>query len=138
VSFLYTLLVHDIQAALETVGLDPQVGFLHRDRPGRPGLALDLMEELRPYMVDRLALALVNRRQVAAEQFEKNESGGIKMNKEARQTVIAAWQSRKQEEIIHPFLGEKVEIGLIPYIQGLLLARYFRGELEEYPPFLWK
>ncbi len=120
------------------MGLDPQVGFLHRDRPGRPGLALDLMEELRPYMVDRLALALVNRRQVAAEQFEKNESGGIKMNKEARQTVIAAWQSRKQEEIIHPFLGEKVEIGLIPYIQGLLLARYFRGELEEYPPFLWK
>lgn len=112
-SFLYTLLAHDVQAALETVGLDPQVGFLHRDRPGRPGLALDIMEELRPWLVDRLVLSLINRRQISADQFEQVESGGIKMNKEARQTVIAAWQSRKQEEIIHP-------------------------EIDEYPPLLWK
>lgn len=137
-SFLYTLLAHDIQAALEAVGLDPQVGFLHRDRPGRPGLALDLMEELRPVLADRLALSLVNRKQVAPDGFMRTESGGVLMSAETRKTVIAAWQTRKREQIVHPFLGEKIEIGLIPYAQAMLLARYLRGDIDGYPPFFWK
>src|SRR5690606_34633110 len=110
-SFLYTLLAHDVQSALETVGLDPYVGFLHRDRPGRPSLALDLMEELRPYLADRLALSLVNRKQVSDKGFRKVESGGIYMDDETRKIVLAAWQKRKQEKITHPFLGEKIEVG---------------------------
>lgn len=137
-SFLYTLLTHDVQAALETVGLDPAVGFLHRDRPGRPGLALDLMEELRPYLADRLALSLVNRKQVTSKGFVQKESGGIIMDDDTRKTVLTAWQNRKQEEITHPFLNEKIPIGLIPYVQALLLARHLRGDLDGYPPFLWK
>jgi CRISP-associated protein Cas1 len=137
-SFLYTLLAHDCAAALETVGLDPQVGFLHRERPGRPSLALDLMEELRPYMVDRLVLSLINNRQVGKEDFVIKESGGVIMTDEARKGVITAWQKRKQEEIMHPFLGEKVAIGLIPYAQALLLARHLRGDMDAYPPFLMK
>ena len=137
-SFLYTLLVHDVESALEGVGLDPAVGFLHRDRPGRPGLALDLMEELRAYLVDRLALSLVNRQQVKPEGFTKTESGAVTMNDETRKTVLVAWQKRKQEEITHLFLQEKVSLGLLAHVQAQILARYLRGELEGYPPFLWR
>lgn len=137
-SFLYAMLTHDVQAALETVGLDPFVGFLHRDRPGRPGLALDLMEELRPFLADRLALSLVNRKQVTSNGFRTAETGGVVMDDETRKAVIAAWQTRKREEIVHPYLDEKIEVGLIPYAQALLLARYLRGDLDGYPPFFWK
>lgn len=137
-SFLYTLLSHDCAAALETVGLDPQVGFMHRERPGRPSLALDLMEELRPYLVDRLSLSLINNRQINAKDFVFKESGGVLMTDEARKELITAWQRRKQEEVMHPFLSEKIAIGLIPYAQALLLARHLRGDLEAYPPFLMK
>jgi CRISPR-associated protein Cas1 len=137
-SFLYTLLVHDVQSALEGVGLDPAVGFLHRDRPGRPGLALDLMEELRAYLVDRLALSLVNRQQVKPQGFTKTESGAVTMDDETRKAVLTAWQKRKQEEITHLFLQEKVPLGLLAHVQAQILARYLRGELEGYPPFLWR
>ncbi|WP_132014873.1 type I-C CRISPR-associated endonuclease Cas1c [Hydrogenispora ethanolica] len=137
-SFLYTLLAHDCTAALETVGLDPQVGFLHRERPGRPSLALDLMEELRPYLVDRFVVSLINTRQIGATGFVTKESGGVLMTDEVRKNVITAWQKRKQEEVMHPFLGEKIPVGLIPYAQALLLARHLRGDLEAYPPFLMK
>jgi len=137
-SFLYTLLVHDVESALEGVGLDPAVGFLHRDRPGRPGLALDLMEELRAYLVDRLALSLVNRQQVKPEGFTRTESGAVMMDDETRKAVLVAWQKRKQEEITHLFLQEKVSLGLLAHIQAQILARYLRGELEGYPPFLWR
>jgi CRISPR-associated protein Cas1 len=137
-SFLYTLLAHECAAALESVGLDPQVGFLHKERPGRPSLALDLMEEFRPYLVDRLVLSLVNNRQIDGAGFVVKESGGVIMNDEVRKEVITAWQKRKQEEITHPFLEEKIPIGLIPYAQSLLLARYLRGDLDAYPPFLMK
>ncbi|MBN1191157.1 MAG: type I-C CRISPR-associated endonuclease Cas1 [Dehalococcoidales bacterium] len=137
-SFLYTLLAHDVTSALETVGLDPAVGFLHRDRPGRPGLALDIMEEFRPYLADRLALSLVNLKQVAAKGFSNTESGAVNMNDETRRAVVMAYQNRKMEEITHPFLGEKIAIGLLPYAQALLLARHLRGDMDGYPPFLWK
>lgn len=137
-SFLYTLLAHDTQSALETVGLDPAVGFLHQDRPGRPGLALDLMEELRPFLADRVALSLVNLKQVTAKGFRHSETGGVIMDDETRKIVLTAWQKKKQEELTHPFLNEKVEIGLLPYVQALLLARYLRGDLDGYPPFFWK
>jgi CRISPR-associated protein Cas1 len=137
-SFLYTILVHDVESALESVGLDPAVGFLHRDRPGRAGLALDLMEEFRPYFADRLALSLVNRQQIKPNGFVKTETGAVWMDDETRKTVLVAWQKRKQEEITHPFLDEKVQIGLLPYIQSLLLARFLRGDLKGYPPFLSK
>jgi CRISPR-associated protein Cas1 len=137
-SFLYTLLVHDVQSALEGVGLDPAVGFLHRDRPGRPGLALDLMEELRAYLVDRLALSLVNRQQVKPQGFTQTESGAVTMDDETRKAVLVAWQKRKQEEITHLFLQEKVPLGLLAHVQAQILARYLRGELEGYPPFLWR
>ena len=136
-SYLYTLLTFEVSSALETVGLDPCVGFLHQDRPGRPSLALDLMEELRPVFADRLALSLINRKQITGEGFTIKESGGIIMNDETRKTVIQAWQERKKEEIIHPFLQERIPFGLIPYVQALLLARYLRGDLDAYPPFLW-
>ena len=137
-SFLYTLLAHDIQSALETVGLDPYVGFLHRDRPGRASLALDIMEEFRAYFVDRLVLSLINRKQITGNGFATKESGGVFMDNETRKVVLTAWQKRKQEEIVHPYLNEKVSIGLLPYIQALLLARHLRGDLQAYPPFLWK
>ncbi|KJS17487.1 MAG: CRISPR-associated protein Cas1 [Peptococcaceae bacterium BRH_c4b] len=137
-SFLYSLLLHETRAALETVGLDPYVGFLHRDRPGRAGLALDLMEEFRPYMADRLALSLINRRQLTGDDFLRKESGGVIMKDTARKTVIEAWQKRKREEITHPFLEEKILVGLLPYAQALLLARHLRGDLDGYPPFVWK
>lgn len=137
-SFLYTILAHDVQSALETVGLDPYVGFLHRDRPGRPSLALDIMEEFRAFMVDRLVLSMINRKQISGNGFNKKESGGVLMDDDTRKEVLTAWQKRKQEKVTHPFLGEKVEIGLLPYSQALLLARYLRGDIDAYPPFLWK
>jgi len=137
-SFLYVLLQHDIIAALETNGLDPAVGFLHRDRPGRPSLALDLMEEFRPYLADRLALSLVNRRQVNPSGFRKTDSGAIYMDDKTRKTVLVAYQQRKSEEIRHPFLSERVSIGLLPHIQATLMSRYLRDDLDEYPPFLWR
>jgi len=137
-SFAYTLLVHDIESALEAVGLDPAVGFLHRDRPARPGLALDLMEELRPYLAERAVLSLINRQQVKPQGFQKTPSGAVEMDDDTRKTVLVAWQKRKQQEITHPFLGEKVQVGLIPHIQAMLMARHIRGDLQGYPPFLWK
>ncbi len=137
-SFLYTILVHDIESALEAVGLDPAVGFLHRDRPGRASLALDLMEEFRPYLADRLALSLINRQQVKKNGFKKTETGAVLMDDETRKTVLITWQKRKQEKITHPFLDEKVQIGLLPHIQAMLLARFLRGELKGYPPFFAK
>ena len=137
-SFIYTLLVHDCIGALETVGLDPAVGYLHADRPGRPGLALDLMEEFRPFVADRLALSLINRRQIAATGFQKTETGAVLMDDATRKEVLVAWQKRKQEEIHHPFLGERLPVGLLPYVQALLLARHLRGDLDGYPPFFWR
>lgn len=137
-SFFYTLLVHDVTAALETVGLDPAVGYLHRDRPGRPSLALDLMEEFRPVLADRLALSLVNRQQIRGKGFRETETGAVLMDDATRKEVLVAYQKRKQEVIQHPFLGEKVEVGLLPFVQAMLLARYLRGDLDGYPPFLWK
>lgn len=137
-SFLYTLLMHDCRGALESVGLDPAVGFLHRDRPGRPSLALDLMEEFRPFLADRLALSLINLRQVQEKGFNKTEAGAVMMNDETRKTLLVAYQERKQEEITHPFLDEKVSIGILFHVQALLLARCLRGELDGYPPFIWK
>lgn len=136
-SFLYTLLTNEAVSALETVGLDPYVGFLHTDRPGRPSLALDLMEELRPIFADRLALTLVNRQQVNGKGFTRQESGGILMDDETRKIVLTAWQERKKEEIIHPYLKERIPFGLIPHVQALLLARHLRGDLDAYPPFFW-
>lgn len=137
-SFLYTLTMHDARSALEGVGLDPAVGFLHRDRPGRAGLALDLMEEFRPFLADRLALSLINLGQVRDKGFQRTESGAVLMNEETRKSVLVAYQKRKQEEIMHPFLEEKVETGLLFHVQALLLARHLRGDLDGYPPFFWK
>ena len=137
-SFLYTLLAHDVASALEGVGLDPAVGFLHRDRPGRPSLALDLMEELRPILADRLALTLINRRQVTAKGFQKKESGAVVMSDDTRREVLQAYQTRKRDEISHPFINEKVPLGLLPHVQALLFARHLRGDIDGYPPFIWK
>jgi CRISPR-associated protein Cas1 len=137
-SFLYTLLAHDCRAALESVGLDPAVGFLHRDRPGRPSLALDLMEELRPVLADRLALSLINRRQLRARDFTTMDGGAVMMDDDARKLVLTAWQERKREERLHPFIGEPAPFGLVPFLQAQLLARHIRGDLDAYPPWLWK
>lgn len=136
-SFLYALLTHDCRSAAEGVGLDPAVGFLHRDRPGRPSLALDLMEELRPVMADRLALSLINRRQLRATDFDHQDGGGVILKDDARRTVIEAWQERKKVERRHPFLDEAAPLGLVPHLQALLLARMLRGDLDAYPPWLW-
>lgn len=137
-SFLYTLLMHDCRSALESCGLDPQCGFLHRDRPGRPSLALDLMEEFRPVLADRTALALFNRRQLTSRDFKVEETGAVLLKDEARKTVLTAWQERKQDEITHPFLEEKTTIGYLPHLQARLLARHLRGDLDAYPAFLWR
>lgn len=137
-SFVYTLLLHDVRGALEGVGLDPQVGFLHRDRPGRPSLALDMMEEFRPAFADRLVLSLINLKQVQAKDFEKEETGGVVLSDAARKEVLTTYQKRKQEEIEHPFLKEAMAWGLLFYAQALLLARHLRGDLDGYPPFIWK
>jgi CRISPR-associated protein Cas1 len=137
-SFIYALLRHDVESALESVGLDPAVGFLHADRPGRPGLALDLMEELRSVLADRLVLTLINRRQVSASGFVTQDGGGILLEESVRKLVVAGWQKRKQEEIEHPFLRERIPLGLVPYVQALLLARHIRGGLDAYPAFFWR
>lgn len=137
-SFLYAILANDVRSALETVGLDPQVGFLHQLRSGRPSLALDIMEEFRAYMGDRVMLNLINLRQVCKDDFEFRESGEVRMTDDARKTVITAYQKKKQEEIMHPYLGEKVTVGLLPHIQAQLLARHLRGDLSCYPPFYTK
>ena len=137
-SYFYTLLRFDAAAALTTHGLDPAVGFLHRDRPGRDSLALDLIEEFRVPIADRLALALINRQQVQAGHFHTNETGAVLLTDVGRKEVLSAWQKRKQEEIDHPFLGEKVPIGLLLHAQALLLARHLRGDLDAYPPFEWR
>jgi CRISPR-associated protein Cas1 len=137
-SFLYTLLVHDARSALEAVGLDPAVGFLHRDRPGRPSLALDLIEEFRPFLADRLALSLINLRQVHDKGFKKMDSGAVIMDDDTRKTLITTYQERKREEILHPFLEEKVTVGLLMHTQALLMARHIRGDMDGYPPFIWK
>ncbi|MBF0517236.1 MAG: type I-C CRISPR-associated endonuclease Cas1, partial [Nitrospirae bacterium] len=137
-SFLYTIVLHDIRSACETVGLDPAVGYIHRDRPGRPGLALDILEEFRPYLADRLAVSLINLGQVRASGFKKQETGGVIMDDETRKTVLIAYQKRKQDELTHPFLNEKVPVGLLFHVQAMLLARYIRQDLDGYPPFIWK
>lgn len=137
-SFVYTLLYHDIRSALECTGLDPSVGFLHRDRPGRLSLALDLMEEFRPYFADRLVLSLINLKQIEGRQFKVLENGAVVMNEEAKKTILAAYQKRKQDEVNHPFVEEKMHIGILFHTQALLLARQIRGDIEAYPPFLWR
>lgn len=137
-SFGYTLLANDVAAALEGVGLDAYAGFLHRDRPGRASLALDMMEEMRGWMVDRFVLSLINKKVVAPKGFKKEQSGGVVMSDETRNTFLQAWQQRKKEEITHPFLEEKIQWGLLPHAQALLLARYLREDLDAYPVFLWK
>jgi CRISPR-associated protein Cas1 len=137
-SFLYTLLTHDVVSALETVGLDPAVGYLHLDRPGRPSLALDLVEELRPILADRLALTLTNRKQISPSGFRQSETGGIVMDEDTRKEVIVAYQNRKKEEIVHPFLNERIPFGMLPYAGASLLARFIRGDLDGYPSFLWR
>ncbi len=137
-SFAYNLLAHDCASALESVGLDAYVGFLHRDRPGRRSLALDLMEELRPAFADRFVLTAINNRIVTPDDFRTEESGAVRMEEEGRRRFLKAWQERKQETIQHPFLQEKIAWGLVPYVQALLLTRYLRGDVDAYPPFLWK
>ncbi len=137
-SFAYSLLAHDCASALESVGLDSYVGFLHRDRPGRTSLALDLMEELRPCMADRFVLTLINNRQVKASDLLPMESGAVLLTEDGRKAFLKNWQEKKKEVLTHPYLGEKLPWGMIPYIQALLLARYLRGDLDAYPPFLWK
>lgn len=137
-SFVYALLGNMCAAALETVGLDPYAGMLHTDRPGRASLALDLMEELRPALADRFVLSLVNKRMVSPDGFVKNESGAVRMDDDTRRAILSAWQSKKQEELRHPYLDEKMSWGLLPHVQALLLARHIRGDLEQYPPFFWR
>ena len=137
-SFSYSLLAGSCASALESVGLDAYVGFLHRDRPGRTSLALDLMEELRPCMADRFVLTLINTGALKPSQFEVRENGGVFLSDSGRKTVLAAWQKRKQETITHPFFNEKMPWGLVPHVQALLLNRAIRGDLDAYPPFMWK
>lgn len=137
-SLTYTLLANDVASALEGVGLDAYVGFLHRDRPGRASLALDMMEELRGVYADKFVLTMINKRLVSPEDFLVKENGAVLMKDDARKSFLAAWQNKKQEKITHPYLGEPMSWGLVPHAQALLLARYLRGDLDEYPPFLWK
>ena len=137
-SFAYTLLTNTITSALETVGLDPYVGYLHTDRPGRASLSLDLIEEFRAVLADRFVLSLINRKMITGKEFKKQENGAVRMDDEARKRVLVEWQNRKKEVITHPYLQEKVEWGMVPYVQAMLLARYLRGDLDGYPVFLWK
>jgi CRISPR-associated protein Cas1 len=137
-SFTYTLLAHDVGSALETVGLDPAVGFLHRDRPGRAGLALDLMEEFRPVIADRIVLSLINRRQVDPKGFKRAENGAVVMDDTTRKILLVEYQNRKHDEVEHPYINEKVPIGLLFFIQANLMARYIRGDIDGYPPFFWR
>ena len=137
-SFFYTLLTHDCRSACENVGLDPAVGYLHRDRPGRPSLALDLREELRPVLADRLTISLVNRRQLTPKDFEAREGGAVLLSDDGRKSALTAWQERKKEDRVHPFLEERIPLGLVPYVQAQMLARHLRGDLDVYPPWFWK
>lgn len=137
-SFVYTLLTNSVAAALETVGLDPYVGFMHTDRPGRVSLALDLLEELRPVLADRFVLTMINKKMVTAKDFTTKEDGAVLLSDDARKRLLTEWQNKKKEIITHPYLNEKVEWGMIPFIQAMLLARYLRDDLDEYPPFFWK
>lgn len=137
-SFVYTLLTNTIASALETVGLDPYVGFMHTDRPGRVSLALDLIEELRPVLADRFVLTLINKKMVTSRDFSTKEDGAVILSDDARRLLLTEWQNKKKEIITHPYLGEKVEWGMVPFVQAMLLARYLRGDLDEYPPFFWK
>lgn len=137
-SFVYTLLTNTIASGLETVGLDPYVGFMHTDRPGRVSLALDLIEELRPVLADRFVLTLINKKMVTARDFSAKEDGAVILSDDARRLLLTEWQNKKKENITHPYLGEKVEWGMVPYVQAMLLARYLRGDMDEYPPFFWK
>ena len=137
-SFVYTLLTGMVASALETVGLDPYVGFMHADRPGRVSLALDLIEELRPVLADRFVLALINRKMITGKDFTKKEDGAVLMSDKARKNLLTEWQNRKKDVITHPYLGEKVEWGMIPFVQAMLMARFLRGDIDEYPPFFWK
>ena len=137
-SFVYTILAHDCAAALESVGLDAYVGFLHKDRPGRESLALDLMEELRSVYADRFVLTLINNRIIKINHFQEKENGVAWLNEMGRKILLQAWQEKKRETIKHPFLQEKIYWGLVPFVQALLLARSLRGDLDEYPAFLWK
>lgn len=137
-SFAYSLLGHDCASALESVGLDAYVGFLHTDRPGRASLALDLMEELRPCMADRFVLTVINNRMLKPEDFQTQNSGAVMLTDDGRRSFLKDWQEKKRETLTHPFLGEKLVWGMIPYVQALLLARHLRGDLDAYPPFLWK
>lgn len=137
-SFVYTLLTNNIASALETVGLDPYVGMMHTERPGRVSLALDLIEELRPVLADRFVLSMINKKVVSTKDFLKKENGAVLMKDDARKRFLSEWQDRKKETLTHPYLKEKVEWGMVPYVQAMLLARYLRGDLDAYPPFLWK
>lgn len=137
-SFVYTLLTNMIASSLETVGLDPYVGFMHTDRPGRVSLALDLIEELRPVLADRFVLTLINKKMITGKDFTRKEDGAVLISDKARKNVLVEWQNKKKEIITHPYLGEKVEWGMIPFVQSMLLARYLRGDIDEYPPFFWK
>ena len=137
-SFVYTLLTNMTTSALETVGLDPYVGFMHTDRPGRVSLSLDLIEELRPVMADRFVLSLINRKMITGNDFTTKEDGAILIKDQARKKLLTEWQNKKKEVITHPFLEDKVEWGMVPYVQAMLLARYLRGDLDGYPPFFWK
>lgn len=137
-SFIYTILTNNVASALETVGLDPYVGVLHTERPGRVSLALDLIEELRPVLADRFVLSLINKRIVSGKDFTKMENGAVLMKDDARRRILTEWQNRKKETLQHPFLKEKIEWGMVPYAQAMLLSRYFRGDLDAYPPFMWK
>ena len=137
-SFAYTLLTNIYSSALETVGLDPYIGFLHTERPGRASLALDMMEELRSVFADRFVLTLINKKVLDKKDFYQKENGTVLMTDSARKVFISEWQKKKKEIIVHPFLNEKVEWGIVPYIQSMLLARYLRGDLDGYPPFMWK
>jgi len=136
ISFLYTLLLNDCISALEGVGLDPQMGFLHVPRPGRPSLGLDLMEEFRAFLADRLAITLINRKQITPDHFEPRPGGAVYLNEKGRKEVVAAWQKRKQEEVEHPLLAEKIPLGLIQHLQARLLARHLRGDIESYIPYI--
>lgn len=137
-SFVYTLLTNTITSALETVGLDPCVGYLHTERPGRASLSLDLIEELRAVLADRFVLSLINKKIISGKNFDKKENGAVLMDDELRRTVLTEWQNKKKETLTHPYLKEKVEWGMVPYVQAMLLARYLRGDLDGYPVFLWK
>lgn len=137
-SFVYTLLTNSITSALESVGLDPYVGYLHTDRPGRASLSLDLIEELRAILADRFVLTLINKKIISGKNFSKKENGAVLMDDELRKRVLTEWQNKKKEVIMHPYLKEKVEWGMVPYVQAMLLARYLRGDLDGYPVFLWK